>query len=746
MSLIKTDSVERLPIRLYTEQAYLDYSMYVILDRALPHISDGLKPVQRRIIYAMSELGLSAQSKHKKSARTVGDVLGKFHPHGDSACYEAMVLMAQTFSSRYPLIDGQGNWGSADDPKSFAAMRYTEAKLTPFAELFLSELGDKTIDWMANFDGTLFEPKLLPARVPAVLLNGISGIAVGMATDIPPHNLKEVLDASVLILDNPDVKIEEVCALLPAPDFPTGAEIVSSKTDLQNLYATGSGSVRMRAVYHSTENKIIITALPYQASPARIIEQVASQMNAKKLPMLVDLRDESDHKQPIRLVLIARSTKINVEELMQHLFATTDLEKSIRVNMNVVGVDGRPKVKPLIKLLKEWLDWRRQTVTKRTENRLAVVRNRLHLIEGFVKAYDKLDQIIMFIRTEDDPLNSLIKKLGFTSEQADAIMNLRLKSLASLEEKKLVDEKNLLSSEQIQLLNVLNSSTLMTDLIRNELNGDSVKFSDQRRSLIVRRLEAKVMSHEKRISPEPVTIVLSEQGWIRVAKGFDVDPESMSFKVGDSFLTSAQGKLSDNLIVFDESGRCYTLATHELPTARGQGEPLSGRIDLTANQKLVALAIGELNCFWLLASNGGYGFICKHADLVGRNRKGKKIIQIGSSRLLQPLKLSSNYLEMRIACVSSAGYLLLLDLVDIPRLLKGKGSRLMSLSSKQMESGHCLVSAVPLKRSSSLKVYAGKRFLTIGKKDLVSFFGKRGGRGYLLPRGLRRVDKLEEIS
>ncbi|MGB2474283.1 MAG: DNA topoisomerase IV subunit A, partial [Litorivicinaceae bacterium] len=706
MALESTEAFERLPLKTYTEKAYLDYSMYVILDRALPHIGDGLKPVQRRIVYAMSELGLSAQSKHKKSARTVGDVLGKFHPHGDSACYEAMVLLAQPFSTRYPLVDGQGNWGSPDDPKSFAAMRYTEARLTPIAKILLDELGHGTVDWQPNFDGTLKEPKLLPARVPSILLNGTTGIAVGMATDIPPHNLREVVNAAIHLLDDPAASASDLMRFVPGPDYPTTAEIISPSADLRKIYETGNGSIRMRATYASEDGDIVINALPHQASPARILEQIAAQMQAKKLPMIVDIRDESDHENPIRLVLTPRSNRVNAEEVMMHLFATTDLEKSYRVNLNMIGVDGRPQVKSLHSILTEWLDWRRQTVTRRLTHRLDQVMDRLHILEGYLVAYLNIDEVIQIIREEDEPKHELMLRFGLSEIQANAILDLRLRHLAKLEEVKIQVEQTELEKEQRYLEGVLGSRAKMTRLMRDELTQDAETYGDERHSPIVARQEARALREDQLVASEPVTVVLSDNGWIRSAKGHDIDPRALTYKSGDQYLTSAQGRSNQPLVAFDTTGRAYSVQTHTLPSARSQGEPLSGRIDLTINAKITQLALADETTQWVLATDHGYGFICKHGDLLGRNKAGKSVVNLGDAKLLPPALIVDAELS-RIAVAVSSGHLLIFGAHELPELAKGKGNKLVQIPLALLKEGHRVTAITVLPALRSLRVIAG---------------------------------------
>ena len=745
MALESTEAFERLPLKTYTEKAYLDYSMYVILDRALPHIGDGLKPVQRRIVYAMSELGLSAQSKHKKSARTVGDVLGKFHPHGDSACYEAMVLLAQSFSTRYPLVDGQGNWGSPDDPKSFAAMRYTEARLTPIAKIMLDELGQGTVDWQPNFDGTLKEPKLLPARVPSILLNGTTGIAVGMATDIPPHNLREVVNAAIHLLDYPKATVTDLMRFVPGPDYPTTAEIISAPADIVNVYENGNGSIRMRATYVFEDGDIVINALPHQASPARILEQIAAQMQAKKLPMIVDLRDESDHENPIRLVLTPRSNRVNAEEVMPHLFATTDLEKTYRVNLNMIGVDGRPQVKSLLSILGEWLGWRRDTVTRRLTHRLDQVMDRLHILEGYLIAYLNIDEVIRVIREEDAPKIELTKRFALSEIQASAVLDLRLRHLAKLEEVKLQSEQKELESEREYLESILGSRTKMTKLIRDELTKDAENYGDDRRSPIVIRQEARALREDQLVASEQVTVVLSDNGWVRCAKGHDIDPEALSYKAGDKYLTSTQGRSNQPLVAFDTNGRAYSVQTHTLPSARSQGEPLSGRIDLTAGSKVTQLALADEAAKWVLATSYGYGFISKHGDLLGRNKAGKSVVNLGEAELLPPVEIVDSELS-RIAVAASTGHLLVFEARQLPELARGKGNKLVQIPPAQLEDGHRVTAICVLPPLRSLRVIAGKRHLTLSPSDLDNFVGERARRGKLLPRGFQRVERLEAES
>ena len=622
------DNVEEQPLSEFTEKAYLDYSMYVILDRALPHIGDGLKPVQRRIIYAMSELGLSSASKHKKSARTVGDVLGKYHPHGDSACYESMVLMAQPFSYRYPLIDGQGNWGSQDDPKSFAAMRYTEARLAPMAKVLLQELEQGTVDWELNFDGTLHEPTVLPSRLPHVLLNGTTGIAVGMATDIPPHNLRELVDACVHLLDKPKATVADLMKFIKGPDYPTAAEVISTPDELESIYETGHGSVRMRAVYQKEDGNIVVSALPHQVSGSRIMEQIATQMQAKKLPMVEDLRDESDHQQAVRFVVVPRSNRVDVDALMGHLFATTDLEKTYRVNLNVIGLNGRPEVKDLPKILKEWLSFRLDTVRKRLEWRLAKVEKRLHILEGLLIAYLNIDEVIKIIRENDEPKPVLMKRFKLSDMQAEAILELKLRHLARLEEMKIRGEQDTLEAEAADLKKTLGSKARMKTLVKKELLADAETYGDDRRSPIVTRDAAQAMDMSDLIPNEPVTVVLSHKGWVRAAKGHEVDPRSLNYKSGDQFQDSARGRSNQPAMFLDSTGRVYSVASHGLPSARSLGEPLAGRVKSPDGAFFVGVMMGDDESRFLFSTSSGYGFVGKLGDMSTRNKSGKAVLSV----------------------------------------------------------------------------------------------------------------------
>ncbi len=738
---ISYEGVEQQPLRDFTEKAYLDYSMYVIMDRALPNIGDGLKPVQRRIIYAMSELGLKAESKYKKSARTVGDVLGKYHPHGDSACYEAMVLMAQPFSYRYPLVDGQGNWGAPDDPKSFAAMRYTEARLARFSELLLAEVGMGTVDWNPNFDGTLDEPRVLPSRVPNVLLNGTTGIAVGMATDIPPHNLREVASACVRLLDSSKTTLEELCEHVQGPDYPTDAEIITPRSDLLKMYQTGNGSVRMRARWEKEDGDIVITALPHQVSGAKMLEQIAAQMQAKKLPMVEDLRDESDHENPTRLVIVPRSNRVDLEQLMAHLFATTDLEKSYRVNMNVIGLDGRPQVKNLKQMLQEWLQFRQQTVRRRLEHRLEKVDRRLHLLDGLLIAFLNLDEVIKIIRTEDEPKKVLMKRFKLSELQADFVLDTRLRQLARLEEMKIRGEQDELAKEKAEIEKILASATRLKTLVKKELIADAEEYGDDRRSPLVEREAAQAMDETALIAAEPVTVVLSEKGWVRAAKGHDVDAAGLSYKAGDGYKDSAIGKSNQLATFIDSTGRSYCVQAHTLPSARGQGEPLTGRVNPIAGATFEAVIMGGNQDLYLLASDAGYGFVAKLEDLQGRNKAGKAVLKLPSgARVLTPQRVH-NYDNDLVAAVTSEGRLLVFPISELPQMPKGKGNKIIGIpAAKASTREEFVVGAAVLSGGRGLVVYAGKRHITIKGSDLEHYAGERGRRGNKLPRGFQRVD------
>ncbi|MBR9827836.1 MAG: DNA topoisomerase IV subunit A [Oceanospirillales bacterium] len=737
---------EKLSLRDFTEKAYLDYSMYVILDRALPHLGDGMKPVQRRIVYAMSELGLKATAKYKKSARTVGDVLGKFHPHGDSACYEAMVLMAQSFSYRYPLIDGQGNWGSPDDPKSFAAMRYTESRLAPYAEVLLKELGQGTANWTPNFDGTLDEPEVLPARLPNVLLNGGTGIAVGMATDIPPHNLREVAGACCHLLDHPSATLDDICRMIPGPDMPTEAEIITPAADLKQIYTSGRGSFRMRALWTREDGEIVITALPAQVSGAKVLEQIAAQMQQKKLPMVSDLRDESDHENPTRLVVIPRSNRIDCEQLMAHLFATTDLERSYRVNLNMIGIDGRPQVKDLRQILVEWLSWRTGVVRRRLEFRLQKVRDRLHLLDGLMVAYLNIDEVIAIIREEEKPKDELMQRFGLTGVQADAILDLKLRHLARLEEMKIRGEQDELEKERKMLERILGSDARMRTLVRTEIEAAAEEFGDARRSPLTERSEARAFSEKDLLSADPVTVVLSKQGWIRAAKGHEIDAEGLSYKSGDGFKLACAGRMNQPTLLLDSTGRSYTLDTHTLPSARGQGEPVTGHISLPKGAMVDALVCGQDNDAILLASDAGYGFMTRIGQLTSKTKNGKAVLTLPSAaQVLPPLLIPSA--DALLAAVSSEGRLLVFPAAELPELTRGKGNKMINIPSARAAAREELMTQVAvLAPGDTLVINAGRQHLKLKGAELEHYRGERGRRGNKLPRGYQRVDSLEVIS
>ena len=725
-----------MPLRTFTEKAYLNYSMYVIMDRALPFIGDGLKPVQRRIVYAMSELGLNAAAKFKKSARTVGDVLGKFHPHGDSACYEAMVLMAQPFSYRYPLVDGQGNWGAPDDPKSFAAMRYTESRLSKISEILLTELGQGTVDFQPNFDGTLEEPQYLPARLPHILLNGTTGIAVGMATDIPPHNINEVADAAVLLLDNPKAGLDDVLNIIQGPDFPTEAEIISPKDDIRKMYETGRGSIKMRATWHKEDGEIIISALPHQSSPSKIIAQIAEQMTAKKLPMVEDIRDEADYENPVRIVLVPRSNRVDTDALMAHLFATTDLEKSYRVNMNMIGLDHKPAVKGLLQVLTEWLTFRRTTVTRRLQHRLDKVLARLHILDGLMIAFLNIDEVIEIIRTEDEPKQVLMARFNLSDEQAEAILNLRLRHLAKLEEHQLQAEKDKLEEERSNLELILGSERRLNTLIKKEIQEDAKKYASPRMSQLVEREEAKAISESEMTPAEPVTVILSEMGWVRCAKGHDIDPIGLSYKAGDKYLAHACGKSNQPVIFIDSTGRSYALDPLSLPSARSQGEPLTGKLTLPAGATIEQVIMEPEKQELLMASDAGYGFICKFEDLIARNKAGKALISLPeNAKVLKPETLSES--ASLLVSLTSAGRMLIFPVRDLPALSKGKGNKIISIPAANSKSrSELLVKLFLISEQASLEFHSGKRKITLKPEDLQKFRAERGRKGSQLPRGL----------
>ena len=744
---ITPDGIEQIPLRTYTERAYLDYSMYVILDRALPNLGDGLKPVQRRIVYAMSELGLKASSKHKKSARTVGDVLGKFHPHGDSACYEAMVLMAQSFSYRYPLIDGQGNWGSPDDPKSFAAMRYTESRLAAYADVLLAELGQGTVEWQPNFDGSLDEPKTLPARLPNVLLNGATGIAVGMSTDIPPHNLREVTSACVKLLEDPGCSLDDVCELIQGPDFPTSAELITSRNDIINMYVTGKGSLRMRATFVEESGDIVVTALPHQVSGAKILEQIAQQMNAKKLPMVADLRDESDHENPTRLIIIPRSNRVDLEQVMSHLFASTDLEKTYRVNMNMIGINGRPQVKGLMEVLHEWLEYRTSTVRNRLQHRLDKVLDRLHILEGYLVAFLNIDEVIRIIRAEEEPRHALMERFEITERQAEAILDLRLRQIAKLEEIKIRGEQETLEAERDILEKTLKSKARLKKLIIKELKEDAEKYGDDRKSPIVSRDEAKAIDPASLVSSDPVTVVLSKKGWARAAKGHEIDVENLNYKSGDGYRSAALGRSNQLAIFLDSTGRSFSLQAHTLPSARGQGEPLTGRLAPESGATFVAVLMGADSDRYLFASDAGYGFVGQLENMHTKNKAGKAVIKLPKGgQVLPPVRVHDVDAEYLVA-VSNEGRLLMFPLEELPELARGKGNKIINIpSSRVVEREEFVVALAVMSEDDELQVKAGRRKLNLKFSDMEHYLSERGRRGSKLPRGLQKVDSMVVIK
>ena len=735
---------EQRPLQEFTEKAYLDYSMYVILDRALPNIGDGLKPVQRRIIYAMSELGLKSSAKYKKSARTIGDVLGKFHPHGDSACYEAMVLMAQNFSYRYPLVDGQGNWGSMDDPKSFAAMRYTESKLTSYSDVLLSEVSQGTVDWVPNFDGTLEEPRILPARLPNILLNGTTGIAVGMATDIPPHNLKEVASACIRLLELPKSTVKELCEHIKGPDYPTRAEIITPKSAIQEIYETGNGSIKMRAIWEKEDGNIVITALPHQSSGSKILEQIAAQMQAKKLPMLEDLRDESDHENPVRLILIPRSNRINLDELILHLYATTDLERSYRVNLNIIGLNGRPQVKDLRVILKEWLEYRTETVRRRLQFRLDKVLAQIHVLEGLMTAYLKIDEVIEIIREEDKPKAVLMKRFNLSDIQADAVLDLKLRKLAKLEEIKIKGELDELDDEHKQLDTTLASNQRLKTLVRKELEADASEYGDERKSPLKEGIEAKAIDETSLVPTEPVTIILSVKGWVRSAKSHEVDPESLNYKSGDSFKQASLGRSNQSAVFLDSSGRCYSLPTHSLPSARSLGEPISARLTPPDGVTFEGVMAGEPDSVYLVASDAGYGFMLKLEDVYTKNRNGKAVISVPNGvNVLAPSKVNDMKNDW-VAAVSSIGRMLMFPMSELTLLSKGKGLKIIQILPAKIKTREEYVVAITtVAETDNLLIYAGKKHMTMKSADQEYYIGERGRRGNMLPRGYRNVNSIK---
>jgi topoisomerase-4 subunit A len=739
------EGVEKQPLRTFTEKAYLDYSMYVILDRALPSLSDGLKPVQRRIIYAMSELGLSAGQKHKKSARTIGDVIGKFHPHGDSACYEAMVLMAQDFSYRYPIVDGQGNWGSTDEPKSFAAMRYTESKLTRYAEVLLSELSDGTVDWQPNFDGTLEEPAFLPARLPNVLLNGTQGIAVGMSTDIPPHNLREVAAACIHLLDEPDAQTRTLMKYVKGPDLPLGGEIITPRSDLLAIYNTGNGTFKARAVYREEDDVIVISELPYQVSGAKLIEQIAAQMREKKLPMVEDIRDESDQKERIRIVIEPKK-RADVAQLMAHLFATTDLERNYRVNLNVITLEGKPKVMGLRDLLNEWLKFRTQTVTRRLQYRLDKVDKRLHILDGLLAAYLNLDEVIRIIRREDEPKPVLMKRFKLSDIQAEAILETKLRHLAKLEEMKIRDEQKQLAAEKDELESTLRSKAKLKKLIASEIEADAEKYGDDRRTKIVEREAAVAIDESQLVANEPATIVLSKGGFVRSAKGHEIDPRTLQYKAGDEYQHAAKGRSVQQAVFLDSTGRAYSLVAHSLPSARGLGEPLSSRVDPPDGAKWRGVMIGEPEDLWLVASDAGYGFTVRLKETWAQKKAGKTLLNLPEGALvLPPAPVPGD--DALVAVTSASGKLLVFPVKDVPELARGKGNKLFDIPGKKFATREDFMTGMAVVANGKpLIVRSGDRKMTIEWKDLKDYRGERAQRGAVLPRGWRTVDSLESVN
>ena len=743
MSVITQDGVERRALHEFTENSYLNYSMYVIMDRALPYIGDGLKPVQRRIIYAMSELGLNASAKFKKSARTVGDVLGKYHPHGDSACYEAMVLMAQPFSYRYPLIDGQGNWGAPDDPKSFAAMRYTESRLSKYSQTLLAELGQGTVDFIPNFDGTLEQPKMLPARLPNILLNGTTGIAVGMATDIPPHNLREVAQATIALIDKPETSLDTLLDIVQGPDFPTEAEIITPRKEIRKIYETGRGSIRQRAVWQLEDGEIVVTALPHQASGSKVLEQIAAQMRNKKLPMVEDLRDESDHQSPTRIVIVPRSNRVDSEALMNHLFATTDLEKSYRVNLNMIGLDNRPAVKNLREILSEWLTYRRDTVRRRLSYRLEKVLNRLHILEGLLVAFLNIDEVIEIIRQQDEPKPALIARFGLSETQAEAILELKLRHLAKLEEVKIRGEQQELEKERDELQALLASERKMSNLLKRELQADAKLYGDDRRSPLQERAEAKAISETELLPSEPVTVVLSQMGWIRAARGHDIDPTGLSYKAGDSYLGSAKGKSNQPVNIIDSTGRSYTLDPSTLPSARGQGEPVTGKITPPPGATVQQILMAPDETKLLMASDAGYGFICTFADLHSRTKSGKALLTLpDQAKVMTPQVIDDS--KDQLLAITEAGRMLMFSVDDLPQLSKGKGNKIISIPGADFVAGKDkLLWLLLINNQSTVTLYVGKRKLKLRSEELQKFKAERGRKGTLLPRGLQRIDRVD---
>jgi len=739
------EQITSISLKQYAEESYLNYAMYVILDRALPNIGDGLKPVQRRILYAMSELGLDAGSKYKKSARTVGDVIGKFHPHGDGAAYEAMVLMAQNFSFKYPFVDGQGNWGSQDDPKSFAAMRYTESKLTKFADLLISELKSGTVDWQPNFDGSLLEPVIFPAKLPSILLNGTSGIAVGMATDIPSHNINEIIDSTICILENPKAELEDILKIIKGPDFSNNAPIIASSEDLKEIYSTGRGGFKIQAQWAQEKNQIVINALPYQASGSKIIEQIADQMMKKKIPMVIDLVDEGDHKEPIRLVITLKSNRVNAEDVMNHLFASTDLQKSYRTNMNLISLKGGPRVFPLVDLLKEWLVFRKETVTRKLEHRLDQVNDRLHILEGLLIVYLDLDKVIKIIRESDEPKKDIIKAFSLSEIQANAILEIKLRQLAKLEQARLEKERDALQAEQDEIEKILNSKTRLKTLIKTELIEIKENFGDERKSPIIESSEAKVFSEEETLVTEPITVVLSGAGWIRSAKGHEIDPVSLSYRGDDILQDFSRGKSNQIAVFLDSNGKAYSLPSHSLPSARGMGDPITGRVSADSGVKFISSLIGNDDDKYMIMNTAGYGYISEFKNMVSNKKSGKAFMRIpNKADLLKAIRVREDHVY--IAAISNIGRLLIFKIDELPMLAKGKGNKIINIpTAKFIAKEEFMSHAQLISLTSSLRIdRVGKGSLTLKLKDLENYISSRAKRGNMLPQGYRKVIGMEE--
>ena len=739
------EQITSISLKQYAEESYLNYAMYVILDRALPNIGDGLKPVQRRILYAMSELGLDAGSKYKKSARTVGDVIGKFHPHGDGAAYEAMVLMAQNFSFKYPFVDGQGNWGSQDDPKSFAAMRYTESKLTKFADLLISELKSGTVDWQPNFDGSLLEPIIFPAKLPSILLNGTSGIAVGMATDIPSHNINEVIDSTIYILENPKAELEDILKIIKGPDFSNNSPIIASKEDLKEIYSSGKGGFKIQAQWAQEKNQIVINALPYQASGSKIIEQIADQMMKKKIPMVVDLVDEGDHKEPIRLVITLKSNRVNAEDVMNHLFASTDLQKSYRTNMNLISLKGGPRVFPLVDLLKEWLVFRKDTVTRKLEHRLDQVNDRLHILEGLLIVYLDLDKVIKIIRESDEPKKDIIKAFALSEIQANSILEIKLRQLAKLEQARLEKERDTLVAEQDEIEKILNSKTMLKTLIKKELTEIKENFGDERKSPIIENSDAKVFSEEETLVTEPITIVLSGAGWIRSAKGHEIDPVSLSYRGDDILQDFSRGKSNQMCVFLDSNGKAYSLPSHSLPSARGMGDPITGRVSADSGVKFVSSLIGNDDDKYMIMNTAGYGYISEFKNMVSNKKSGRAFMKIpNNADLLKAIRVRDDHVY--IAAISNIGRLLIFKIDELPMLAKGKGNKIINIpTAKFVAKEEFMAHAQLISLSSSLRIdRVGKGSLTLKLKDLENYISSRAKRGNMLPQGYRKVIGMAE--